>query len=79
MNDYALVLNAGSSSLKFSIYGRQESGSWALASRGQVEGIGTTPQFSAKDSAGAVLDRKDLGGTVRDARGLASSTYTVFS
>jgi acetate kinase len=68
MNDYALVLNAGSSSLKFSIYGRQESGSWTLASRGQVEGIGTAPRFSAKDAAGVVLDRQDLGGTVRDAR-----------
>jgi acetate kinase len=68
MNDYALVLNAGSSSLKFSIYARQESGAWALASRGQIEGIGTAPRFSAKDAAGVILDRQDLGGTVRDAR-----------
>lgn len=68
MNDYVLVLNAGSSSLKFSVYMRPEAGAWRLESRGQVEGIGTAPKFSAKDAGGAVLAKEDLGAGVRDAR-----------
>jgi acetate kinase len=55
MDDFSLVLNAGSSSLKFAVYRRHASESWRLESRGQIEGIGTSPQFSAKDSGGQVL------------------------
>jgi acetate kinase len=68
MSDYALVLNAGSSSLKFSVYGRPAGTSWRLESRGQIEGIGTSPQFSAKDAAGQSLAKESLGETVQDAR-----------
>lgn len=68
MDDYVLVLNAGSSSLKFSVYGRPAGASWRLESRGQIEGIGTAPQFSAKDSRGAVLAKEKLDAAVRDAR-----------
>ena len=49
MDDYALVLNAGSSSLKFCVYHRQTE-RWRLEARGQIEGIGTSPQLSVKDS-----------------------------
>ena len=43
-----VVLNAGSSSLKFSVY--EASGSALnLVSRGQVEGLGSTPHFEARD------------------------------
>jgi acetate kinase len=35
--------------------------------RGQIEGIGTSPRFSAKDGAGATLDEQDLGATIHDA------------
>jgi acetate kinase len=38
MADYALVLNAGSSSLKFSVYERLDDQEWQLSSRGQIEG-----------------------------------------
>ena len=68
MDDYVLVLNAGSSSLKFSVYGRPAAASWRLESRGQIEGIGSAPQFSAKESRGAVLANEKLGAAVRDAR-----------
>src|SRR5689334_9830477 len=69
MDDFVVVLNAGSSSLKFSIYRRPESGSWGLGARGQIEGIGTAPKFSAKDGSGSRLvdDALDKA-TVRDAR-----------
>jgi acetate kinase len=55
MTAYALVLNAGSSSLKFCVYQRPESASWRLAARGQIEGIGTSPRLTVKDEAGSVL------------------------
>jgi len=40
MDDYALVLNAGSSSLKFCVFQRPAGDSWHLAARGQIEGRG---------------------------------------
>src|SRR6186713_1417657 len=51
MADLAIVLNAGSSSLKFSLY-RAETEIWGLEARGQIDGIGTSPRFTASDSAG---------------------------
>ena len=54
MDDYALVLNAGSSSLKFCVYRRPAAATgWRLEARGQIEGIGTSPRFSAKDARGS--------------------------
>ena len=69
MDDYTIVLNAGSSSLKFSIYARRQGTAWRLEARGQIEGIGTSPHFSVRDGAGGRLaeegmDRMD--GSVRD-------------
>lgn len=60
MDDYALVLNAGSSSLKFCVYRRPEGCAWGLESRGQIEGIGSAPRFSAKDANGTPLDAPEL-------------------
>jgi len=68
MDDYAIVLNAGSSSLKFSVYQRPEGAAWRLATRGQIEGIGTAPHFTAKDEAGARLADQRMDASVRDAR-----------
>jgi len=68
MNDYTVVVNAGSSSLKFSVYRRAESDSWTLEARGQVEGIGTSPKFSAKDGADKPIGDVALDPTIRDAR-----------
>src|SRR5437763_213334 len=66
MTDYALVLNAGSSSLKFCVFARPE-WDWRLESRGQIEGIGTSPRIYAKNGEGQVLvDRKP--DKVRDGR-----------
>jgi len=68
MDDYALVFNAGSSSLKFCVYRRPDAETWRLESRGQIEGIGTAPRLSAKDEAGAKLADDSLGETVRDGK-----------
>jgi acetate kinase len=68
MDDYALVLNAGSSSLKFCVFCRPEQAKWSLAAQGQVDGIGTQPRFRAKDSSGKVLAEDSLSSDVRDGR-----------
>jgi acetate kinase len=68
MDDYAVVINAGSSSLKFCVFRRHEKDPWVVETRGQIEGIGTAPRFTAKDGAGkAVLDR-ELDRSVNDGR-----------
>jgi acetate kinase len=66
MSDYVLVLNAGSSSLKFSAYTRGADELWTVAATGQIEGIGSEARFSAKDGDGRKLVDAGLPG-VRDA------------
>ena len=68
MDDYAIVLNAGSSSLKFCVYRRPEVEAWRLEARGQIEGIGTAPRFSAKDARDQRLADDRLDGAVKDGR-----------
>jgi len=68
MNDYALVLNAGSSSLKFCVFRRPRGQSWLLESRGQIEGIGTSARLSVKGVDGEVLPNNELGAEIRDSR-----------
>ena len=65
MDGYALVLNAGSSSLKFCVFKRPPGESWHLEARGQVEGFGTSPRLSVKDANGESLANQDVA--VRDA------------
>jgi len=60
MDDYALVLNAGSSSLKFCVFQRPAGDAWRLASRGQIEGIGSTPRLSVKDANDQSLAKQDV-------------------
>src|ERR1051325_9338600 len=64
MDTYALVLNAGSSSLKFCVY-RPQGTPWPVVSRGQIEGIGTAPHFVVKGADGAKLADEKLDATVR--------------
>jgi acetate kinase len=69
MDDYALVLNAGSSSLKFCVYCRPSAaGTWRLEARGQVEGIGTAARLSARGDRGDTLEDRSLGPAVRHGR-----------
>jgi acetate kinase len=68
MDDYTIVLNAGSSSLKFSIYRRSHATDWRLDTRGQIDGIGTSPRFAAKDGTGGRLADERLNTAVPDAR-----------
>ncbi len=50
MADALLILNAGSSSLKFSVFAA--SGHPELVLRGQLEALGTSPRFRALDAGG---------------------------
>ena len=61
MSDAIIVLNAGSSSLKFSIYGVADH-ELDLVARGQIAGLGTAPRFQAKDQRGQVLAEVGLQG-----------------
>ncbi len=64
MTDAIAVLNAGSSSLKFSVFaGRGDE--LELIARGQAEGLYTAPRFVAKDGAGKLLGEKSWGDGVR--------------
>ena len=47
MDEYAVVINAGSSSLKFCVFRRPDGQPWLIETRGQIEGIGTAPRFTA--------------------------------
>jgi len=49
------VLNAGSSSIKFSVYALDRDDRLTLDARGQVEGIGTRPRFLVKGASGTSL------------------------
>jgi acetate kinase len=55
MSQAVLVLNAGSSSLKFTVYQQHEDGLQPCYD-GQIEGIGTAPRFVVRDAGGAVLE-----------------------
>jgi acetate kinase len=63
MGDTILVVNAGSSSLKFSAFAPTGSSDPALMLRGQIEGIGTRPRLLARDAQGAVLAERSFDPT----------------
>ncbi len=54
MNDLLLILNAGSSSLKFAVFDDAPDGP-AQQLSGQLEGIGTHPHLIVRDTRGATL------------------------
>jgi acetate kinase len=75
MDDYAIVLNAGSSSLKFSVYRRSDGASWKVEVRGQIDGIGTSPRFSATHGGGARVADERLPSGI-DGRGAFDALAT---
>jgi acetate kinase len=67
MEGCTLVVNAGSSSVKFSVF-RPGPAGLALDARGAVDGIGSTPRLSARDADGnRLVDERIDGGA--DPRG----------
>ena len=72
-----LVVNAGSSSLKFSLFRLDDAASLHLAARGQLDGIGTRPRLKASDGAGTPLVEREIAVAeareVKDAVGLTAA------
>ncbi len=65
MSELLLVVNAGSSSLKFQVF--EQAHDLSMRLRGQIEGIGTQPHFTVKDAQGKSLADEQLeGGQARD-------------
>jgi len=60
MDGYLLVVNAGSSSLKFSVFHDESGESWRADTKGRIEAIGTAPRLVAKDGAGKTLEERAL-------------------
>lgn len=59
--DALLVINAGSSSLKFSVFRTRDDGGVTAVINGQISGIGTEPTFEAKDTHKAPIGAKAWG------------------
>ena len=57
MSDAILVVNAGSSSIKFSLF-LEQGEALDLLLGGQIEGLYTAPRFKARDAAGAVVGER---------------------
>jgi acetate kinase len=56
--DAILVVNAGSSSVKFQIFSNEEAGALPRLIKGQIDGIGTRPRLSAEGSdKSSLIDR----------------------
>lgn len=60
-HDAILVLNAGSSSIKLSVFA-ERAGELALEVRGEVEGLYTAPRFVAQDLSGRVVAEESWPG-----------------
>jgi len=66
MSDAILTLNAGSSSLKFALFGIAD-GSVRLAVKGEAEKLDSTPHFMAEDADGKILADEIWAGASFDA------------
>lgn len=55
MSNTILVINAGSSSIKFQLFAQIGEGGLERRLKGQIEGIGVNPHLIAKDATGAVI------------------------
>jgi acetate kinase len=64
MDDVILVLNSGSSSIKFSLF-VERTDQVQLKFRGQVEGLYSSPRFLAKNAAGAEMAAHEWGEGMR--------------
>jgi acetate kinase len=63
MRGSLLVLNAGSSSIKFSVYESHPDGTLNAGAHGQVERIGATPRFTVTDANGGALPTGSVRGS----------------
>ncbi len=69
MPDAILVINAGSSSIKFAVFHVAASGALDAGPEGQVDGIGARPHFAVRAQNGETLTERDLAASGGDHRG----------
>ena len=63
MGEQILVINAGSSSIKFSVFDTAADRSLSAGAHGQVDGIGTSPQLEVSDEQGhKLVDQRPAAG-----------------
>src|SRR5499427_9144187 len=62
MRDPILVINAGSSSIKFSVFETAADASLKAGVHGQVEGIGTSPRLKIADAQGRGVANQIVAG-----------------
>jgi acetate kinase len=72
-----LVLNAGSSSIKFSVFETSGDGALSAALHGQVEGIGTAPRLEIEDARGDKL--ADQAVAAKDHHGAIATIHDWFA
>ena len=77
MADTILVVNAGSSSIKFQLFAVSSHDGLERRFRGQIEGIGARPRLLAKDVKGAVLIDETL--PVEDVRNVPAALDKVIT
>src|SRR5262245_42356863 len=75
MTGSILVLNAGSSSLKFAVYEDADAG--RLAAQGRIEGIGSAARLSVRDGGGQVILDRALDAAIGDGRSALSALVPV--
>lgn len=63
MREPVLVINAGSSSIKFSVFETGADRSLIAGAHGQVEGIGASPRFEVTDACGGTVKARPLQGS----------------
>ncbi len=54
-----LVVNAGSSSIKYAAFRQDDAAEPALLGKGQIEGLGTHPRFTGKNEEGVILGQRE--------------------
>jgi acetate kinase len=77
MREPIFVINAGSSSVKFSVYRTASDRSVEAGAHGQVEGIGTAHRLKVADVQGRVLADQVVGG--KDYAGAIAEIHDWFS
>jgi acetate kinase len=65
MTPVFVVLNAGSSSLKFQVFEDKDAAEPSVIFKGLFEGLGSAARFLVKDATGAILDETSWGSTER--------------
>ena len=61
MSDAIIVVNAGSTSLKFGAYAVDDAGSLPLLCRGRIDSMQGDPHFVVQNAAGKPLDTHEWG------------------